>query len=312
MNHALAVLLLVTALVAATKVSVDGPGQKDQDKGGGWTSKVNDEGKKVQELKIEAPAMTEEDQYGYTMPERYRCDACKAVVFHVGTELKKKQPKSRRMKSWEYTDVFEETCKSGFSGYGIKLINGENALSGPGLPKNQENIQAGSGAIMMSSDNWNKRLGEVCRKLIFEKIGEEEIYEMLYDKASQDQPADWAVDLSEAFCTKEVRDCTTGPKKPPPKPESEATRPRPRPRPEEKKKKKPKADSKAKNDKKASTASASSAAAGDKVDVQTFFRQLATQQGLTSDEYLTSRTAKDWEKLILALGSRILSKHSEL
>lgn len=36
-----------------------------------------------QTLKIEAPSMTEEDQYGYNMPDRYKCDACRAVVFHL-------------------------------------------------------------------------------------------------------------------------------------------------------------------------------------------------------------------------------------
>jgi len=255
--------------------------------------------------------MTEEDQYGYTMPDRYRCDACKATVFHLGSELKKKQPKSRRLKSWEYTDVFEETCKNGFQGYGIKLIDGENALSGPGLPKNQESMAAGSGAIMMSSDNWNKRLGEVCRKLVFEKIGEEEIYEMLYNKMRvEDPPADWAVDLSESFCTKEVRDCTTGPKMPPPSKSQDSEDTRPRPRPREKKPKVDKAGIKTKKEEVKPTKE-SPPKPGGKVDVQTFMRRLATQHGFTSDEYLATRTPKEWEKLLLALGSRMLEDKSE-
>eukprot|EP00971_Amphidinium_carterae_P233819 4639648-Amphidinium_carterae.1 len=49
------------------------------DVGAGWEEKKKD-GKVVQELKIEAPAVTEEDQYGYVMPERYRCDACKVSM----------------------------------------------------------------------------------------------------------------------------------------------------------------------------------------------------------------------------------------
>jgi hypothetical protein len=296
----------------AAKVTVDG--QKDKADKGGWSDKVNDEGKKVQELKIEAPAMTEEDQYGYTMPERYRCDSCKAVVFHLGAELKKKQPKSRRLKSWEYTDMFEDTCKTAFAGYGIKLINGENALSGPGLPKNQENIAAGSGSIMMSSESWTKRLGEACRKLVFENVGEEEIYEKFYDKLrAEELPADWAADFSEQFCTKEVRDCVTGPKKPPPTSEPEVVRPRPRPREKKQNKKPKKEDNKPKKEDKANKASAAaSSKPNDQVDVQTFFRQLATQHGLTSDEYLTARTPKEWEKLILAVGGRIFNKQAEL
>merc|ERR1719343_1576534 len=135
----------------------------------GWSETKDEQGKVVQQLKIEAPAITEEDQYGYTMPDRYKCDSCKAVMFHLDAALRKKQPQSRRLKQWEYTDVIDETCRAGFENYGIKLINGENTLRGPGLPR-EESLAPGMGAIQMSSDNWNERLGEVCRKIVFEAI----------------------------------------------------------------------------------------------------------------------------------------------
>merc|ERR1740121_957990 len=83
------------------------------------------------------------------------------------------------MKEWEYTDTFDDLCRNSFEGYGIKLINGENALSGPGLPRDDK-LSPGSGAIQMSSENWSKRLGEICRKIVFEKLGEEETYEKFY------------------------------------------------------------------------------------------------------------------------------------
>merc|ERR1712146_515241 len=83
--------------------------------------------------KIEAPAMTEADQYGYNMPDQYKCDACKAVMYHLNGALKARQPKSRRLQEWEFQDVFDETCANGFQGYGVKLIDGKNVLSGPGL-----------------------------------------------------------------------------------------------------------------------------------------------------------------------------------
>lgn len=132
-----------------------------KDLGGGWEEKRNDEGKVVQQLKIEAPSMTEEDQYGYTMPDRYRCDGCKAVMWHLDKEFRKRQPKNRKMKESEFTDAFDETCHyKTFDGYGIKLIDGENALSGAGLPR-VENLAPGSGAIQMSSETWSKRLGDL-------------------------------------------------------------------------------------------------------------------------------------------------------
>merc|ERR1719203_2478601 len=110
---------------------------RGEDAKGGWREKTNSEGKVVQELKIEAPSFTEEDQYGYIMPERYRCDSCRAVMFHLEAGLKKKHPKSRRMKQWEYTELFDDVCRDSFSGYGVKLLNGENTLSGPGLKHNE-------------------------------------------------------------------------------------------------------------------------------------------------------------------------------
>merc|ERR1719183_1824728 len=106
-----------------------------------WESKVNDEGKQVQSLKIQAPAMTEEDQYGYNMPDQYKCDSCKVVAYHVSQALKQKQPKNRRLQSWEYTDLFDETCKTGFKGYGVSFVDGRNVLSGPALKRDE--VKAG-------------------------------------------------------------------------------------------------------------------------------------------------------------------------
>ena len=87
--------------------------------------------------------MTEEDQYGYTMPDQYRCDACKVVAHHLGEALKQRQPKNRRLKEWEYTEVFDDTCQSGLAGYGVALVDGQNMLSGPALKR--DDIQPGMG-----------------------------------------------------------------------------------------------------------------------------------------------------------------------
>merc|ERR1712039_736508 len=44
------------------------------------------------------------------------------------------------------------------------------------------------------------------------------------------------------------------------------------------------------------------------VDVQTFLRNLAVRHGLTSDEYLASRTVGEWERLTVAMAGRIFNK----
>merc|ERR1711862_706761 len=104
-----------------------------------WEKGVNEKGQQAQSLKIQAPTMTEEDQYGYTMPAQYRCDSCKVVVYHLGEALKKKELKSRRLTEWEVQELFDETCSSGFKGYGISHVNGESVLSGPALKR--ENLE---------------------------------------------------------------------------------------------------------------------------------------------------------------------------
>lgn len=302
-----------------------------KDLGGGWKEKTNAEGKVVQELKIEAPAFTEEDQYGYVMPDRYRCDSCRAVMFHLDQGLRKKHPKSRRMKQWEFTDAFDDTCRSGFEGYGIRLINGENTLSGPGLKDNAEQLAPGSGAIQMGGESWSKRLGEICRKIVFEKVGEDEVYELFYKRFRAEMAAKGEAEgdtlepgLSESLCTTELRECVAGPKPPPPPKQKEAAAEK-APKPE---KAKPKAGKASKGKAEKAKAKAKAEAAPPKpaspaerpaqgsggvdrsevVDVQTFLRGLAVRHGLTSDEYLAARSVGEWEKLTLAIASRLFNQ----
>lgn len=296
------VLALLWAEVSAAK-----------DLGSGWKEKTNNEGKVVQELKIEAPSFTEEDQYGYSMPERYRCDSCKAVMFHLDAELRKKQPKSRRLKQWEFTDIFDDACRGAFEGYGIRLINGENTLSGPGL-KQDESIAPGSGAIQMGGENWSKRLGEVCRKIVYEKLGEDETYDLFWERFSS---SDGGPALTADVCTAELRECTVGPKVPPPPKETEAKKEK-KEKPKAKKPKAPSAKSESKAGGKASAsasgsspaASAASVGSGERVGVEAFLRDLAVRHGLTPEEYLSARTVPEWERLQVAIASRLFNSLS--
>jgi len=294
-------LLLLTA--CSWLFLADAKGKKPKAGGGpvaaekGWNEKTNEEGKVVQELKIEAPSMTEEDQYGYKMPDRYKCDSCRAVMFHLDVALKKAAPKSRRMKQWEYTDTFDDACKTSFEGYGIKLHNGENTLSGPGLT-HADAISPGMGAIQMGGETWGKRLTEACKQIIYERMGEDE----LYDKFKADGG------LSEDLCYNEVGDCKRTPEGPvtPPKPKEEEKKPKAKKA--EKPKKEKKEEKKEKKEKKESAKAATSADADGRVDAPSFLRNLAVKHGLDSSEYLTTRTEKEWEKLILAVAGRIYNR----
>merc|ERR1711939_352867 len=131
----------------------------------------------------------------------------------------------------------------------------------------------------------------------------------LYDKYREDGG------LSEDICFGDLRDCTTGPKSPPkPKEDPPAEKPKAdKPKAKKEKEKKPKEEKKAKAPS-TMTQAASTAAAADRggaeesVDSMTFLRRLAEKHGLTSDEYLTARTERNWEKLIVAMAGRIFNR----
>lgn len=251
-------------------------------------------------MPLVAPILTEEDQYGVRMPEIYMCDSCKAIMFQLEAGLLKKQPKSRRLKDWEYTDVFEEVCGNGdknWDSYGTSLIKGENKLTGPGLT--HERADADEGSLEMKSRAWTKRLGEQCRIIVYEKMGEEEVYDRFYNAFQANESPGLNVEI----CKKELHFC---------KPLKNEKR--------EKKEKKEKNDKKEKHakkekkDKKENTEAnkkeqkddpeQSSVNSGD-MNLESFFRSMAAANGLTADQYLASRPKAEWEQLILTLAHKI-------
>lgn len=242
---------------------------------GQWEDTVNEEGKKVQQMKIEAPAMTEEDQYGYVMPDRYRCDACRAVVYHLDEALSQRQPKSRRLQEWEYQDIFDETCRHNFKGYGITLIDGENALSGPALKKDSK-LAPGTGAIQMGGETWEKRLGEICRKLVYDRVGEDTLYEHFRSDGGL---------KPERVCFQETRDCRVGPKAPTAAVADKAAR-----------EKKTKKEKKAKKE--------------ETLDANAFFAKMALQHGVPKAAYTGKRSFAEWETVLLTAAARV-SEHAE-
>merc|ERR1712070_908029 len=174
-----------------------------------------------------------------------------------------------RLKEWEYTEVFDDTCKSGFSGYGIALVDGQNVLSGPALKR--DNIKAGMGAIQMGGETWEKRLGEICRKFVYEKIGEDELYDHFRVKG----------EVSSDLCFSETKDCQLGPKAPCSKENAE----------------KP---AKAKKEKKPKVAEKSS-----DIGLSSFIGKLAKKHGLAKSDYTRQRSFAEWEKLFSQISERI-------
>merc|ERR1712232_713816 len=232
------------------------------------------------QMQIQAPVMTEEDQYGYIMPDRYRCDSCRAVVYHLNAALTRRQPKSRRLQEWELQEVFEDTCKTGFQGYGIKFSNGENALSGPAFMQQESELSPGMGAIQMGGESWERRLGEICRKLVFDDIGEEELYELFR-----------AGKLTDEQCRTASRACQVPvPKKAGKKPAA-------------------KTESAPKKVAKRSSGDVVTNAADGKMDAATFLASLAKQRGNATDFY-GKHDRKRWEKLVLQAAGWLMEEAS--
>jgi len=266
---------------------------------GSMEVKRNEDGRVVQQMKIEAPIMTEEDQYGQVMPDLYRCDSCKAVVFHLDQALTKRQMKSRRMHEWEYNELFEETCDGAFEGYGLKFIDGKNALSGPGL-KHEDKIPAGGAHIQMGGKGWSNRLSAICRSLVYENIGEDELYEKFYTNRK----------ISESLCYEEMAQCGTSLKS-----------------------KKSKAGNKKAKSKAVSAASPAKSTRSptievksdgsttqtnkanktgpggvEAIDAYSFLKSMAHDDGLDFDAYSGKRSRQEWEKLIVSMAGKIYSR----
>jgi len=251
---------------------------------GEWESRVNENGQNVQSLKIQAPTMTEEDQYGYTMPQQYGCDSCKAVVYHLGEALTRKELKSRRLTEWEIQELFDETCKTGFKGYGISHVNGESVLSGPALKR--ENLEPGMGAIQMGGETWEKRLGEICRKLVYDKIGEEELYEHFRKHH----------EVSEDLCFRESRDCKRIQHGAEPVLKDDVRQD-------------PHVDNKENKDIKKKKSPSQNT---DNIDLGSFMAKLAVKHGVTKTDYTKKRTLQEWEKLLLEVAGRVTTSHDVL
>jgi len=136
-------------------------------------------GRPVEEIKLEAPNLTEEDNHGPRLPKQYECDACHAIVHQISAALTKATEnagKNKKLKEWEYSTVFDDTCSNGMGEYGVSQIDGKTVLQGPGIPDKPKSA-AGSGSIKMGGGKWPNRMKEMCIEMIAE-IGEEEIYNL--------------------------------------------------------------------------------------------------------------------------------------
>lgn len=93
------------------------------------------EGRPLETISIQAPTMTEEDQYGFNIPDQYRCNACRASVWHLNRSLEIKfGNRKEKVKTYEIIDEVENVCQAAsFEGYGVTMRDGQNVLTGPAI-----------------------------------------------------------------------------------------------------------------------------------------------------------------------------------
>jgi len=257
---------------AAVKVS-----NKDEN---GWQKEVDPKtGQTMTKMSMAAPIINEDDQHATNTPIQYRCDACKGVVFGLNSKLAQEHAsKNRRLKEFEYTEAFDHACAKNMDGYGLTNINGKNALSGPGIKKD-EHIPSGGGQIMMGGGMWETRMQAICKSLVYDHVGEEEIYNIARQSSDKKIPEDVCRKPHSPFCNDEVK-ISKADRRAAKKAAKEAKK-------KEKAAKAKKAAAKKPDDEEA-----------DKISLVNFMEQLAISHGKPKGHYSSKRSMPQWKSLI--------------
>lgn len=270
------------------------------------------EGVSAESMTISSPSQTEEDLHGYNMPKQYRCDSCKAIVYHTNEELQRRASGRRTLKEWEYEDIFDEVCKSpAYQEYGVEDIDGQTVLSGPGLPFNKKDMSKvqGLGSVKMKGGKWRRRLEEFCKTMINDVVGASNLYQMYHEDGKL---------FDDEICYRDTRDCETEETKRvlaemDAKKANEAAK-RSKSTKEKKGKNAEKALPKVNSGlNKAHEAQTQAAGQNGQLGIEVFLQRLASKHGLAADQYTKARTQQAWQKMVMDVAGRVLqSSHSDL
>jgi len=265
-------------LLAISAVLAQDDDDDDEVDSKGWKKTVNEQGQRVQQLQVMAPSLTEQDQKDARLPEQYRCDACMAVSYQISQKFTKKGKKN--MKSWDVMEILDETCKeAAFPGYGVKLVDGENALSGPGIERD-ESLQPGGASIQMGGESWSRRLASECKEIVYDLVGEDEVFEMYKGQ-------DFGKKLCKAsgHCTGKAPEAKKKEKK---KEEKKKSEKKTEKKVEKKEAKAPKADPKK-----------------DPITFEEYVKRLPSRSLAGSDVFTKKRTQKAWDVELIKLSGKL-------
>ncbi|XP_041363431.1 marginal zone B- and B1-cell-specific protein-like isoform X2 [Gigantopelta aegis] len=156
----------------------------------------------MQKISMQSPSLTEEERHSMHMPDTLQCDACRVIASQLmtrfNTEHKKRKSviaKRGRLAESDVLDIIESICKDDnevFDNVGVKAINGQTHLSGPGLET--ENFPG----MMQGGGKWPGRLKEMC-SMYTGDIGEEEIYKAFLKRINLEDFLCWGIDEM-AYC----------------------------------------------------------------------------------------------------------------
>mmetsp|Transcript_27255 Transcript_27255/g.51484 ORF Transcript_27255/g.51484 Transcript_27255/m.51484 type:complete len:378 (-) Transcript_27255:123-1256(-) len=138
--------------------------------------------KKKEMMNFKIPEPSEEEQGSKTIPDDFKCDACKAAIYQLTLAIDRVKPKDRstlmeaggkkavQAQAAQVAEVLEETCSTKtFEDYGLKTLvaaegqSGVQKLDGPGLDVQGAGSTRGGGL-------WPSRLRGLCGRI----VGEEE------------------------------------------------------------------------------------------------------------------------------------------
>ncbi|XP_059159344.1 marginal zone B- and B1-cell-specific protein-like [Physella acuta] len=141
-----------------------------------------------------APNIDVADKGSWTMPPKFRCEACIGVGYqfqkHFRLEEEKRSKKGADLVESQILDVTDRLCSKGFKKYGAKTLDGRTRLSGEGLKAFYEYGMTGIGP------GWVQRMQGICQEVVG-LLDEVTIYDMYKTRGDRQL----SETMCETFCT---------------------------------------------------------------------------------------------------------------
>ena len=131
-------------------------------------------------LRFKPAQFDPEEQHSTFMPDHFRCDSCRAVAHQLYTTYRRYNDRHAYLKlrvpTSDLITLVETACSSKtYDEYGVKSVEGDVRLQGPG-------IEFPGAGVIAGGSHWPSRLSKICQQ-VFEDYDEDEIYALFKDNA---------------------------------------------------------------------------------------------------------------------------------